>query len=100
MKRCSELHNLRKNASDRAFGLGYVAADYEQLASLGSASGYISISILALYMNSAEVAELYARPEIWGCSPDRARLGEPGLAARSPRADERRPDRLRPARSR
>ncbi len=70
MKRCSELHNLRKNASDRAFGRGYVAADYEQLASLGSASGYISILILALYMNSAEVVKLYARPEIlWGVCP-------------------------------
>jgi 4-hydroxybenzoate polyprenyltransferase len=47
-----------------------VAADYEQLASLGSASGYISILILALYMNSAEVVKLYDRPEIlWGVCP-------------------------------
>jgi 4-hydroxybenzoate polyprenyltransferase len=70
MKRCSELHNLRKAALEKVHGRGYVAADYEQLASLGSASGYISILILALYMNSAEVVKLYARPEIlWGVCP-------------------------------
>jgi len=70
MKRCSELYNLRRNAVERVQGRGYVAADYEQLASLGSASGYISILILALYMNSAEVVKLYDRPEIlWGVCP-------------------------------
>jgi 4-hydroxybenzoate polyprenyltransferase len=70
MKRCSELHNLRKSAIDRVYGRGYVAGDYEQLASLGSASGYISILILALYMNSAEVVKLYSHPEIlWGVCP-------------------------------
>lgn len=70
MKRCSELHALRKAASERAHGRGYVAGDYEQLASLGSASGYISVLILALYINSTEVVKLYNRPEIlWGVCP-------------------------------
>ncbi len=36
------------------------------LQSLGSASGYMSILVLALYINSPEVAALYQRPKmIW-----------------------------------
>jgi len=36
------------------------------LQSLGSASGYMSVLVLALYINSPEVAALYTRPKmIW-----------------------------------
>jgi hypothetical protein len=45
-----------------AAGRGYKAIDLEQVSSFGSASGYISILIFALYINSAEVGKLYAHP--------------------------------------
>jgi hypothetical protein len=36
----------------------------EHIASVGAASGYISVLVLALYVNSNEVHALYSRPEI------------------------------------
>jgi 4-hydroxybenzoate polyprenyltransferase len=70
MKRCSELHNLRNVSVTTVAGRGYLTTDQEQLASFGSASGYISVLILALYINSAEVVKLYHQPEIlWGVCP-------------------------------
>ena len=49
---------------------GYLGRDLEQLANLGSSSGYISILVLALYINSPEMKILYARPEaLWFLCP-------------------------------
>jgi hypothetical protein len=41
---------------------GYRAADADILVSVGPVSGYISVLVMALYINSDGVAELYSRP--------------------------------------
>ncbi len=64
VKRFSELHSLRLSKKETAKGRGYFANDLEQLASLGAASGYISVLVLALYINSEDVTVLYHRPEL------------------------------------
>jgi 4-hydroxybenzoate polyprenyltransferase/phosphoserine phosphatase len=66
VKRYAELDSLRRRARLRAAGRGYHVEDLGVLQSLGSASGYMSILVLALYINSPEVAALYQRPKmIW-----------------------------------
>jgi len=66
VKRYAELDSLRRRARLRAAGRGYHVEDLGVLQSLGSASGYMSVLVLALYINSPEVAALYTRPKmIW-----------------------------------
>jgi 4-hydroxybenzoate polyprenyltransferase/phosphoserine phosphatase len=64
VKRYTELGVQRKAGSDTARGRGYATSDYELLASLGSASGYSSVLVLALYINSTASADLYRRPHV------------------------------------
>lgn len=64
VKRFSELQTLRRSNSTAAKGRGYFAGDLEQLASLGAASGYLSVLVLALYINSREVTSLYSHPAL------------------------------------
>lgn len=69
-KRFAELVTLRRANKEHARGRGYFASDLEQLASLGASSGYISVLVLALYINSQEVTRLYARPAmLWLICP-------------------------------
>ncbi len=63
-KRFSELYILRKNNKEMTKGRGYFAGDLDQLAIMGSASGYIAVLVLALYMNSSEIKMLYKQPEL------------------------------------
>jgi len=66
VKRYSELRSLRLANKEAAKGRGYLANDLEQLSSLGAASGYISVLVLALYIHSYDVAALYRHPEaLW-----------------------------------
>jgi 4-hydroxybenzoate polyprenyltransferase len=70
VKRFSELHLLRRTNNTAAKGRGYLAGDLEQLSSLGAASGYISVLVLALYINSREVSSLYSHPAfLWLICP-------------------------------
>jgi hypothetical protein len=70
VKRFSELHSLRLSKKEAAKGRGYLANDLEQLASLGAASGYIAVLVLALYINSQDVVVLYRHPEaLWLICP-------------------------------
>lgn len=71
VKRYTELHNARqKGKQDKSAGRGYYPADFELLASLGGASGYISVLVLALYINEAASATLYKSPEwMWAACP-------------------------------
>jgi 4-hydroxybenzoate polyprenyltransferase len=51
-------------------GREYTIDDTQMLQTLGSASGYIAVLILALYINSPEVASLYATPWLlWLIAP-------------------------------
>lgn len=71
VKRYTELHDARqKGKKDKSAGRGYYPADFELLASLGSASGYLSVLVLALYINEAASATLYRSPEwMWAACP-------------------------------
>ncbi len=61
IKRFAELASL---ARDRFAipGRDYSSADLPLVAAAGIASGYMSVVVLALYINSAEVKNLYANP--------------------------------------
>ena len=49
---------------------GYRSADRDALGQFGTASGYISILVMALYTNSREVTALYSNPAwLWGFCP-------------------------------
>ncbi len=70
VKRFSELLVLQQRNENRTWGRGYSVGDIEQVASFGSASGYISVLVLALYVSSQEVVKLYQNPQvIWLACP-------------------------------
>ncbi len=70
VKRYSELLVLRKVNEEVARGRGYMMVDLEGLAQFGTASGYMSVLVLALYINSDQVGKLYTHPElIWLLCP-------------------------------
>ncbi len=58
VKRFQELHTYNSHAHGR----GYAPSDLELIASLGSSSGYLSVLVLALYVNSEQVRVLYHHP--------------------------------------
>jgi 4-hydroxybenzoate polyprenyltransferase/phosphoserine phosphatase len=59
VKRFAELENLRERGGASAGGRGYHIADIEQLRSFGSASGYVSVAVLTLYISNLDAAQLY-----------------------------------------
>lgn len=60
VKRYSELHGLKVAAEqDFAHGRGYHVEDIDQLAIFGVVSGYISVLVLALYINSPQLGQFY-----------------------------------------
>jgi 4-hydroxybenzoate polyprenyltransferase/phosphoserine phosphatase len=59
VKRFAELENLRERGGEVASGRGYHVADIEQLRSFGSASGYVSVAVLTLYISNLDAAQLY-----------------------------------------
>ncbi len=62
VKRFTELRELPLESSLRS--RGYTRGDLEGLADLGVASGYIAVLVVALYINSPGVRELYGTPEV------------------------------------
>lgn len=64
VKRFSELLALRHSNKHEAKGRGYVASDLEQIAQFGSASGYISVLVLAFYVSGRDVVALYSHPQV------------------------------------
>ncbi len=59
VKRFAELENLRERGGVSAGGRGYHVSDIEQLRSFGSASGYVSVGVLTLYISNLDAAALY-----------------------------------------
>lgn len=59
VKRFAELENLRERGGAVAKGRGYHISDIEQLRSFGSASGYVSVAVLTLYISNLNTAQLY-----------------------------------------
>jgi 4-hydroxybenzoate polyprenyltransferase len=63
-KRHAELMRLRGTAEEAVQGRDYWVADREMISQLGVSAGYISVLVLALYVNSPEAATQYERPAI------------------------------------
>lgn len=70
LKRVGELtlwRTLLPSSQPLDTGRGYVADDISMLALFGVNAGFLSLLVLALYINSAEVISLYAHPLLlWG----------------------------------
>jgi len=64
VKRYGELAVMRSVDGDNAKARGYQLNDEELLASMGIASGYLSVLVLALYINSATARLLYGRYQL------------------------------------
>jgi 4-hydroxybenzoate polyprenyltransferase len=70
VKRYAELHTMREQGKTKASGRGYQVEDIHLLQSMGVASGYLSILVLALYVNSPDIATLYRQPKlVWMLVP-------------------------------
>lgn len=70
LKRYTELATMAEKGRATAAGRGYVVADLPLLQSLGSSAGYLSILVLALYINSSESLALYSHPKaLWLICP-------------------------------
>lgn len=66
VKRYSELMERARRHEGRAAGRGYLTDDTPMLGALAGASGFVSVLVLALYINSPDVGRIYARPEaLW-----------------------------------
>ena len=63
VKRQCELRALRDVGGSAPGGRAYLAEDFTVMAALGAANGVASVVILALYTQSPETGERYARPE-------------------------------------
>lgn len=71
VKRYTELAEARSAGNlEKARGRGYFPDDLEMISSLGAAAGYISVMVLALYIQDASTVSLYTRPQfIWLACP-------------------------------
>jgi 4-hydroxybenzoate polyprenyltransferase len=71
VKRYAELLEARdKGGAHRPGGRGYYSGDLNMIASLGAASGYLSVMVLALYIQDPNTAALYRSPRIiWMACP-------------------------------
>ena len=70
VKRYTELFNKAKNKNKKVSGRGYNTDDLPIISQLGTAAGYITVLILALYINDAKTALLYQQPKyIWLACP-------------------------------
>jgi 4-hydroxybenzoate polyprenyltransferase len=70
VKRYGELVVMRSVDGDHARARSYEISDAELLASMGTASGYIAVLVLALYIRSSTARALYGRHEfIWLLCP-------------------------------
>ena len=64
VKRYAELDALQRQGKLQAAGRGYHVEDLPILQSMGVASGFLCVLVLAQYINSPEVLSLYRRPQV------------------------------------
>jgi 4-hydroxybenzoate polyprenyltransferase len=71
VKRYAELREAKlRGKTEKTRGRGYYPDDLEMIASLGGASGYLSVMVLALYIQEPKTVALYRHPElIWLSCP-------------------------------
>jgi 4-hydroxybenzoate polyprenyltransferase/phosphoserine phosphatase len=68
VKRYAELIVQADAGKEKAHGRGYLISDAPLVQSLGITSGYASVVVLALYLNSDAVLKLYQSPTIMWCA--------------------------------
>ena len=67
VKRQAELVDMAERGTITAKGRGYHIEDLPIISMVGLTAGYISVLVMALYVNSPAVRELYALPDaLWG----------------------------------
>ena len=70
VKRVSELYNLKLQGKEEVGGRGYTIYDHEIMSAMGSASGFVSVLVLALYIHDPLTAERYSHPQwLWMIVP-------------------------------
>nr|WP_283939664.1 UbiA family prenyltransferase [Pseudomonas sp. R3.Fl] len=71
VKRYAELREARlKGKNQKTRGRGYYPDDLEMVSSLGASSGYLSVMVLALYIQEGTTAAMYHYPQlIWLACP-------------------------------
>lgn len=70
VKRHVELLSMKGRGLNQSRGRGYMSSDLELVSSLGSASGYLSVLVLAMYIQDPKTAQLYRHPQlIWLACP-------------------------------
>lgn len=70
VKRCSELELMQSQARAAASGRDYRVADKAVLSTMGAAAGYISVLVLALYVDDPVVRARYSHPfMLWALCP-------------------------------
>jgi 4-hydroxybenzoate polyprenyltransferase len=72
VKRYAELRRIRteNNGDVKIRGRGYYAGDLDLIVTMGIATGYMAVLVLALYITSDSVATLYAMPTmLWLACP-------------------------------
>jgi 4-hydroxybenzoate polyprenyltransferase len=62
LKRYTEVSAMEGGTDETVRGRGYLRGDREWLGTMGGASGYLSVLVLALYINSEQVVALYRNP--------------------------------------
>jgi 4-hydroxybenzoate polyprenyltransferase len=68
IKRYSEIRAIDTSDSiNTVAGRGYLRSDLGLLSQFGIASGYISVLVFSLYINSEKVLQLYTNPEFLWC---------------------------------
>ena len=69
-KRYAELERLLRANEEAASGRGYRVSDIGLIESMGPASGYIAVLVLALYVNGEQMKTLYRNPwPLWLVCP-------------------------------
>ena len=67
VKRQAELVDSALRGEVMASGRGYQVGDLPFVAQIATASGYVSVLVMAMYLNSAAVQEFYSQPAVlWG----------------------------------
>ncbi|WP_416355131.1 UbiA family prenyltransferase [Aureimonas phyllosphaerae] len=70
VKRFVEIMDFGGGANRSSTGRGYVDVDLDTVGQAGMASGFAAVMVLALYIDSAEVRELYSHPYLlWPLCP-------------------------------
>jgi 4-hydroxybenzoate polyprenyltransferase/phosphoserine phosphatase len=70
VKRQAELVDGVNAGQVSARGRGYQVGDLQLVENMATASGYVSVLVMALYLNSPDVLNLYGHPQaLWGICP-------------------------------